>query len=85
MVLTSGAVTVAIGNCPTAMAPERRRFCAAGSIAMEVIPEPGRKVEKRRPSAPGVILVRKPEAVLVVLGMMSGIKALRVGYPELVV
>ena len=32
MVLTSGAETVATGNWPRAMEPERRRFCAAGSV-----------------------------------------------------
>jgi hypothetical protein len=61
------------------MAPERRRVWLLGSIAIEVMPGPGRKVEKRMPSAAGVSLERKPEVVLGVLGMMSGIKALRVG------
>ena len=51
MVLTSGVETLAMGNWPRAMEPERRRFCAVGSIAMEVMPGPGMKVEKRMPSA----------------------------------
>jgi hypothetical protein len=61
------------------MEPERRRFCAAGSIAMEEMPGPGMKVEKRRPSPAGVSLVRKPEVVLGVAGTMLGMRALRVG------
>jgi hypothetical protein len=79
VVFTSGVETVAIGNWPRAMAPERRRFCTAGSIAIEVMPGPGRKVEKRRPSPAGVSLVRKPEVVFGVLGMISGMRALSVG------
>jgi len=75
VVLTSGVVTVAMGNWPSAMAPERRRFCAARSIAIEVMPGPGMKVEKRRPSPAGVSLVRKPEVGL----RMSGMRALSVG------
>ena len=58
-----------------AMEPERRRFCAVGSIAMEVMPGPGMNVEKRRPSPAGVSLVRKPEVGL----RMVGINAESVG------
>ena len=58
-------------------AGEEEVLCA-GSMAMEVMPGPGMKVEKRRPSPAGVSLVRKPEVVWV-LGMMSGTRALRVG------
>jgi hypothetical protein len=61
------------------MAPERRRFCPAWSMAMEVMPGPGMNVEKRRPSPAGVSLVRKPEVVFGVLGMMLGTRALSVG------
>ena len=46
---------------------------------MEVMPGPGMKVEKRRPSPAGVSLVRKPEVVFGVLGMISGMRALSVG------
>jgi hypothetical protein len=75
VVLTSGVETLAMGNWPGAMEPERSRFCAVGSIAMEVRPGPGMKVEKSRPSAAGVSLVRKPEVGL----RISGTRAESVG------
>ena len=75
----SGVATVATGNWPREMEPVTRRLEVAGSRAMEVMPGPGMKVEKRRPSAAGVSLVRKPEVASAVAGMMLGTRALRVG------
>jgi hypothetical protein len=68
-------VTVAMGKRPRSMLPVRRRFCAAGSRARELNPVPGMKVEKRIPLPAGVSLVRKPEA----LPRIDGIMAARVG------
>jgi hypothetical protein len=75
LVLTSGEETEEIGNWPGAMDPVRRRFWATGSMAREEIPGPGMKVEKTMPSPAGVSLVRKPEVVV----RMSGMMAERVG------
>ena len=58
-----GMDTLAIGNWPRAIVPERRRFWAVGSRIRDVMPGPGMKVEKTMPSPAGVSLVRNPEEV----------------------
>jgi hypothetical protein len=64
------------------MLPESRSVWLVASSAMEVRPVPGTKVEKTRPSAAGVSLVRKPEVAPGVEGMMLGTSAFSVGKPK---
>jgi hypothetical protein len=75
VVATRGEVTEVTGKPPSAMDPERRRFWLERSMAMDVIPSPGIKVEKAMASPAAESLVRKPDAV----PMMAGTTAATVG------